>query len=79
LRCFVHKIGFFPLLKNLDFSNIFLDGYAGIEGERLTISTVLSLDEPVFDEVLTFGTLGVNLLMTLFLKELLLLSVLMVS
>ena len=39
------------------------------------ISAALSLDEPEFDNILVFGTLGVNLLVTLFLKELLLLSV----
>jgi len=59
---------FFSLLKNLDFSNIFLNRQA--EGS-LTISTALSLDEPEVDEDLVFRTLGVNLLETLVLKELL--------
>ena len=43
------------------------------------ISTALSLDDLEFDNVLIFGTLKVNSLATLFLKEQLLLSVLMIS
>jgi len=62
---------FFSLLKNLDFSNIFLNRQAGMGEGSLTISTALSLDEPEVDEDLVFRTLGVNLLETLVLKELL--------
>jgi len=36
----------------------------------LTISTALFLDKPEVDKDLVFGTLGVNLLETLVLKEL---------
>jgi len=68
-------ISSFSLPKNLDFFNISLDGHAKIRGESLMISAALSLDEPEFDNILVFGTLGVNLLVTLFLKKLLLLSV----
>jgi len=59
----------FPLLKNLDFFNTSLDGYARMGEGSLMISAILSLDELEFDNVLVFGTLGVNLLATLFLKE----------
>ena len=44
---------------------------AGMGEESLTISTALFLDEPEVDEDLILRTLGVNLLETLVLKELL--------
>ena len=44
---------------------------AGMEEGSLTISTALFLDEPKVDEDLILRTLGVNLLETLVLKELL--------
>jgi len=62
---------FFPLPKNLDFSNTSLDGHTGIGREILTISAALFLDVLEFEEGLIFGTLEVNLFAIPFLKELL--------
>jgi len=72
-------IGFFPLLKNLDFSNTSLDGCTGMEEEILTISAALSLDILEFQEGLSFRNLGVNSFTMLFLKELLSLFMLIIS
>ena len=67
-------IEFLSLLKNLDFSNTFLDGHTEIEGESLIISAALLLFLPKVKPKLIFGALEVNLFTTVFLKELLYLS-----
>jgi len=72
-------IGFFPLLKNLDFSNTSLDRHAEMEEKILMISATLSLDVLEFEESLSFRTLGINLLTIPFLKELFFLFMLIIS
>ena len=59
------------LSKNLNFSKIFLGEYAGIGKEILIISICLFLEESAFNDIISFLTLGVNLFIILFLKELL--------
>jgi len=46
-------MGFLPFLsKNLNFSNISLEGYTGMVGGILTISACLSLEKPNFNNFL---------------------------
>ena len=59
------------LSKNLNFSKISLGEYAGIGKEILIISICLFLEESAFNDIISFLTLGVNLFIILFLKELL--------
>ena len=59
------------LSKNLNFSKISLGEYAGMGKGILIISICLFLEESAFNDIISFLTLGVNLFIILFLKELL--------
>ena len=58
-----------PFPKNLDFSKIFLNKYAGIKEESLTISATLPFDLLEDMPIVDFNALDIKLLMTTFLKE----------
>ena len=58
-----------PLPKNLDFSKTFLGGYTEIKGGILVISASLPFKSFEDLSMVDFNDLGVNLLVTAFLKE----------
>ena len=66
---------FFLFSKNLDFSNTFLNRWAGIGKGSLIILTALPLDSSEVKAELNFGAFSVNLFTTLDLNKLMYLSV----